>query len=286
MTGNCIAQMGKATPKATIGLIFLVLGFVLGLDMIPIFKWTPKIYNMAPHPIAIFISIGINGILILTFLRVIILNLNLFTALPPIRWLIMLLIGASIAWCSVLMLKQANIKSMLAYTSSCHVGYILLGIIANTPSAKTGALFHLMAYLAINIGAFGALSAFGLVGSKITINQLRNFGRKKPTLGVGISICMLSMAGFPSTAGFYGKCMIFKELLVQGHTILAVVGLISSFSLVYCCIRVLLVMFTNETPSCAKYEFEARPTVVSLFTSATVVVCALISCLELCLGQF
>lgn len=275
--GSYMAQTSHITPVMTVGLTSLVLGFMLNLDMLPIVKWTPKIYSAAPHPIPIFMSAAMNGVLILTFLRVMVLNINIFTVLPSIQNLVIILIGISIAWCSIIMLSRNNIKQMLAYSSICHAGYLLLGIVAGTPGAHSGILFHLVTYLVMNIGSFGMLSAFGLVGGEITLDQLKGLGWQKPVLGASVSLCMFSMAGFPPTAGFYGKYMIFKELITKGHFFIAILGLISSLSLIYCCIRVPLALFIEKIPLRTKRELMTKPMVLAPFANATVILCGLIT---------
>jgi NADH-quinone oxidoreductase subunit N len=273
--GNCITQMDKLNPIIIGGLVSLSLGFMVSMDAIPLLKWTPKIYNMSPHPTAILVSAAMNVVLILAFLRIMVLNLNLFNVLPIMRELITIFIEASIVWCSILMFFQTIIKKMLAYASSCHVGYLLLSIIANTSGAHTGMIFHLVAYWAISIGTFGMLSAFGLVGSKITFNQLRGLGWKNPILSIGISLCIFSMAGFPPTIGFYGKYMILKEIINQKFILLTIVWLASSLSLIYCCMRIPLALFVEKVPLHAKYELETKPTVLATFTKTTIILCAL-----------
>ena len=89
-------------------------------------------------------------------------------------------------------LAQTNIKRMLAYSSISHAGYLLLGLVAATPGAYAGMLFYLLAYLAMNMGAFGVLSAFGLVGDEVTFEQLKGLGWKRPGLGDRGAACACS----------------------------------------------------------------------------------------------
>src|SRR5664279_5503038 len=80
----------------------------------------------------------------------------------------------------------------------------------------------------MNMGAFGLLTALGLVGDQITFDDLRGLGWKRPAMGISAAIFMLSLAGIPPMGGFYGKYMIFRELVATGHVGMAILGVLPS----------------------------------------------------------
>jgi NADH-quinone oxidoreductase subunit N len=173
-------------------------------------------------------------------------------------------------------LAQPNIKRMLAYSSISHAGYLLLGFVAATPGAYVGVLFYLVAYLAMNMGAFGVLTAFGLVGEQTTFESLRGQGWKRPGVAIAATLCMFSLAGLPPMAGFYGKYMIFKELILQGHISLAVVGVLASLVSVYYYLRLPVALFIEKPYEGAEQEASERPAVVAPFAGAMVLVCGIL----------
>jgi NADH-quinone oxidoreductase subunit N len=170
-------------------------------------------------------------------------------------------------------LAQTSIKRMLAYSSISHAGYLLLGFVAGTAPAYAGMLFYLLAYLAMNMGAFGLLSAFGLVGDRCGFEQLKGLGWKRPGLGIAVSLCMFSLAGLPPLAGFYGKYMIFKELILTGHVGLAVVGVLASLVSVYYYLSVPVALFMGKPSQQAEREAAERPAVMAPLAGATVLIC-------------
>jgi NADH-quinone oxidoreductase subunit N len=166
-------------------------------------------------------------------------------------------------------LSQANFKRMMAYSSISHAGYLLLGLVAGTGEAFQAMLFYLCAYLLMNLGAFGLLSAFGLVGDKTQIRDMRGVGWKRPGVGIAATICFLSLAGIPPTAGFFGKYLLFKELIVQGHVALAIVGVLASLVSVGYYLKPIVAMYMEPSPE------DSEP-VVAPVAGATVLVSGLL----------
>jgi NADH-quinone oxidoreductase subunit N len=173
-------------------------------------------------------------------------------------------------------LSQVSVKRMLAYSSISHAGYLLLGFVAGTERAYGAMLFYLVVYLAMNMGAFGLLTALGLVGDRTTYADLRGAGWKRPGLGIAAALCFLSLAGIPPTGGFYGKYMLFKELVHTGHVGMAILGVLASLASVYYYLRVLVALFLEKPSERQEREAAERPAVVAPFAGATVLVCAVL----------
>jgi NADH-quinone oxidoreductase subunit N len=128
----------------------------------------------------------------------------------------------------------------------------------------------------MNMGAFGVLSAFGLVGEEATFDRLKGLGWKRPGLGIAVSLCLFSLAGLPPMAGFYGKYMIFKELILTGHVGMAVVGVLASLVSVYYYLGIPVALFMGKPSQQAEREAAERPAVLAPLAGATVLVCGLL----------
>jgi NADH-quinone oxidoreductase subunit N len=268
--GARLAQ-GAVDPIALAGAALLLLGFLFKMSVVPFHQWTPDVYEAAPHPIAGFMSVATKGVAVLALMRV--MAVGLPAVGPQLRSAVALLAVLSLVLGNLAALAQTSLKRMLAYSSISHAGYLLLGLVAATPGAYAGMLFYLLAYLAMNMGAFGVLSAFGLVGDKVTFDQLKGLGWKRPGLGIAVSLCMFSLAGLPPMAGFYGKYMIFKELILQGHVGLAVVGVLASLVSVYYYLAVPVALFMDKPSGHEQREAAERPAVLAPLAGATVLVC-------------
>ncbi len=250
-------------PLALAGAALLLLGFLFKVSAVPFHQWTPDAYEGAPHPIAAFMSVATKGVALIALLRVFpgllaggesLLGVKVRAAIAVVAVLTM--IGGNLT-----ALVQTNIKRMLAYSSISHAGYLLLAFVAGTGQAFTGMLFYLVAYLAMN---------------RVTFDHLRGLGRKRPALSLAATLCLFSLAGIPPTAGFYGKYMIFKELVQTGHVGLAVLGVLASLVSVYYYLRIPIALWLETPKASIERENAEQPEVEAPFAGATVLVCGIL----------
>ena len=262
-------------PLALVGAALLLLGFLFKASAAPFHQWTPDAYEGAPHPIAAFMSVATKGVALIALLRI-------FPGLVAggdsllgvkVRMAIALAAVLTMIVGNLTALVQTRIKRMLAYSSISHAGYLLLAFVAGTPQAFTGVLFYLVAYLAMNMGAFGLLTAFGLVGERVTFDHLRGLGWKRPGVSIAATLCLLSLAGIPPTAGFFGKYMIFKELVQTGHVGLTVLAVLASLVSVYYYLRIPVALWLEQPKTSIEREAAELPAVEAPFAGATVLVC-------------
>jgi NADH-quinone oxidoreductase subunit N len=177
---------------------------------------------------------------------------------------------------NVVALVQSNVKRMLAYSSVAHAGYILAGLAAGTAAGYGAALFYLLAYTLMNVGAFGVMGALewdNEQGAGQDLDSLAGVGYRKPFLGVAMGVFMFALTGFPPLAGFIGKYLVFAAAVDAGLVWLAILGVLASVVSGYYYLRVLVVMWMkspDEAPDNAKVEFP-----VARATAAVVAVCAI-----------
>jgi NADH-quinone oxidoreductase subunit N len=276
-----VATMGSlpADPLAYTGAAMLLLGFLFKVSAVPFHQWTPDAYEAAPHPIAGFMSVATKGVALIALLRIFPGVLEHGLSQGPtgakVRMAIAVLAALTMIGGNLAALVQTKVKRMLAYSSISHAGYLLLAFVANTPQGYSGLLYYLMAYLAMNMGAFGLLTVFGLVGERSTFVHLRGLGWKRPGVAIAATVCILGLAGLPPTAGFFGKYMIFKELVGTGHVGLAILGVLASLASVYYYLRVPVALFLEAPSERLEREEGERPAVLAPLAGATVLVCGL-----------
>ncbi|WP_243319018.1 NADH-quinone oxidoreductase subunit N [Geothrix paludis] len=264
-------------PLVLVGAALMLLGFLFKVSAVPFHQWTPDAYEASPHPIAGFMSVATKGVAFIALLRVF---PGSFGSLGPVgakmQAVLAVLAVATLVLGNLTALVQSNVKRMLAYSSISHAGYLMLGFVAGTPAAYTGVLFYLVIYLAMNMGAFGLLTAFGLVGEQTTFEDLRGLGWKRPAMGFSAAVFMLSLAGIPPLGGFYGKYMIFRELVGTGHVGLAILGVIASLVSAYYYLRFLVALFLQAPSAEAERLASDRPAVRAPLAGAAVLVSAAI----------
>jgi len=179
---------------------------------------------------------------------------------------------------NVLALAQQNGKRMLAYSSIAHAGYILTGLASGLEAGYSGALFYLLVYTLMNIGAFGVLAMFewdGKQGSTQTLDSLAGLGQRNVLLGVTMGFFMFSLAGFPPLGGFLGKIAVFGPAVEAGLWWLAILGVLTSAVSAYYYLRVLVYLFL-KAPSDASEATATKLLPVPASARAVLITCAVL----------
>jgi NADH-quinone oxidoreductase subunit N len=248
-------QVGTAMasgPSAVLALLavgLLAVGFAFKVSAVPFHMWTPDAYEGAPTIVTAFMSTGVKAAAFAAFLRV------FLSTLEPLQanWIPVLSVIAAVTMIvgTVLGVLQNNIKRMLAYSSIAHAGYLLLGIIAASTTGKAAVLFYLLAYAVANLGALGIVALLGTADRPH--DQLHDFAglwTTRPGLAALMTVFLLSLGGFPPTAGFIAKWYIFAAAVQEGHFWLAIIGVLSSVVSVFFYLRIVVMMYmTEETPA-------------------------------------
>ena len=243
-----LAQAIASGPNATLAVLavaLLAVGFCFKVSAVPFHMWTPDAYEGAPTIVTAFMSTGVKAAAFAAFVRV------FLSAFEPMQgqWIPVLsaIAVATMVVGAVLGVLQNNIKRMLAYSSIAHAGYLLLGIIAANSAGKSAVLFYLLTYAVANLGALGIVALLGT--SEHPHDQLRDFAglwKTRPALAALMTVFLLSLGGFPPTAGFIGKWYIFSAAVQEGHYTLAIIGVLSSVVSVFFYLRIVVMMYMTE----------------------------------------
>lgn len=239
-----------ALPNADVALILVGSGLILvafgfKIALVPFHMWTPDVYEGSPTPVAAYMSVGTKGAALAALLRILLIAIPLLSTfwvpvLGALAVMTMLLgnIGA---------LQQNNVKRMLAYSSIGHAGYILLGVMAASSHGTEGFLFYLLAYALANLGAFAILIALERRGEAAwNIDDFAGLWQRRPLLAMAMATFMLSLAGVPPTAGFFGKFLVFAAAWEDGLGILVFFGVLTSAIAAYFYLRIIMRMFMEE----------------------------------------
>jgi NADH-quinone oxidoreductase subunit N len=149
--------------------------------------------------------------------------------------------------------RQSSVKRMLAYSSIAHAGYLLVGVVAttrqNAHEAEASVLFYLLTYTVSTAGAFGALMMCGRKGAEaVSYEDLAGLGRRHPAVALPFALFLVSLAGVPPTAGFFGKFYIIRAALFGGGGFywLTVIAVLNSVLGAYYYLRVIVYMYMRE----------------------------------------
>jgi NADH-quinone oxidoreductase subunit N len=241
-----IAPEGAAW-LAPVGWAFVVVGLAFKIALVPFHGWAPDVYEGSPTPVTAFFSVGPKAAGLAVLIRIALaapagaVSSAAFPKLLAGLAVLTMIVGNLAA------LRQSNLKRLLAYSSIAHSGYLLLAVLAKS---WTGLLFYLVAYLFMNVGAFAALAAFRRKEDgrdPVELDDLAGLGLRYPWLGACLAAFLLSLAGFPPTAGFLAKFLVFGAAVREGWAGLVVVAVAATLVSVYYYLRVVVVMFM--TPS-------------------------------------
>lgn len=256
------------------GVALLLIGFFFKVSAVPFHMWTPDVYQGAPTTLTGFMSTASKTAAFAALILVLGRILPLDDVGLDTRHVLAIVAAITMVVGNVLALAQRNIKRMLAYSSIAHAGYILTGLAAGA-LGYAGALYYLLAYTVMNIGAFGVMSVLewdGKQGAEQTIDSLAGIGSRKPLLGVAMGVFMFALSGFPPLAGFFGKYFVFAAAVDAGLTWLALIGVLASVVSAYYYLRV-LVAFWMKKPEDAHVSVQSAAFDVPLFSKVVLVAC-------------
>jgi NADH-quinone oxidoreductase subunit N len=239
------AQSMSGNPMILLGVGFLIVGFAFKVAAVPFHMWSPDAYEGAPAVVTGFMSTGVKAAAVAAFARVFLSSLEpTITDWAPVLWVIA---AATMIVGTVVGVAQTSLKRMLAYSSIAHGGYLLAGLVAGNDVGKASILFYLAAYALTNLGAFGVIA---LLGSRERANDdLRDYAglwHTHPALAGLMTMFLLSLGGFPPTAGFIAKWYVFSAAVGAGYYGLAIIGVLSSVVSVFFYLRIVVMMFMTE----------------------------------------
>ena len=237
-------------PVAIVALLTTMTGLLFKIAAIPFHQWAPDAYEGAPTSITGFMSVAVKAAGWAMLMRIL-----LFGLLPMRSTWLPLLVFVSIATmtgANLAALTQTNTKRLLAYSSIAHVGYMLLGLVAGSATELStdgikGILVYLLVYTFMNLGAFGVITSLRhkkVIGDEL--DDLNGLYSRAPVEAVLMLVFMLSLAGIPPLAGFWGKYFIFLSLISTGHYALAALGVLYSVFGLYYYLKIANAMFMGQ----------------------------------------
>jgi NADH-quinone oxidoreductase subunit N len=252
---SSIAQMNDQTvtiPWLLCGAALVITGLLFKIAAVPFHAWTPDAYEGAATPATAYMAAVVKTAAFGVLLRV------LIVAFPDPRvmswgsgWTGMLAVvaGLTMTVANVVAARQSSVKRMLAYSSIAHAGYALIGVasMGRSSEAQASVMLYIVAYALSTLGAFGSLMWVGSRKNEATsFSDLAGVGRSNPPVALAFSLFVLSLAGIPPTAGFFGKLCVFRAALDANLLILVIIGVINSVIGAFYYLRVVVMLYMQE----------------------------------------
>ena len=227
------------------GIILILIGLGFKVSAVPFHFWAPDVYTGSPNLITAFMATVVKTAGFAAFYR-------LFSVgfAPAIDFWSIPVAGMAALTMTVANLTaifQTDFKRMIAYSSISHAGYLLLAILAcDVPGSEGALLFYALTYSVATILAFGAYMTIAEPNDDGSFEAFNGMSKKQPLLAAVLAISMLSLAGIPPTAGFFGKYFLFTAAFAK-YPWLIVLAVINSAVSIYYYFKIIIAMyFTRE----------------------------------------
>ena len=207
-------------PLLLVAIVTTVIGFGFKVAAVPFHLWAPDAYEGAPTPSAAFIASGSKVASFYILAKI--MTLGFAGAEGSAVWqgyvsgwtpVIAVVAALSMVLGNLTAIVQSSVKRLLAYSAIAHAGYMLLGVLANTPSSRSALLFYVITYALTVLGAFGVVTVVEAVTGGDAMANFAGLGRRAPGLSLCLLVFLLSLAGIPPLAGFIGKFFLFSAVV-------------------------------------------------------------------------
>ena len=242
------------------GIALVMVGLAFKASVAPFHQWTPDVYEGAPTPVTGFMAVATKAAAFGVILRLF--DVALIDAATTWAPAFATLAVITIIVGNVGAIGQSSLKRMLAYSSVAQAGYMLAGVVVTTSLGVSATVFYLAVYVVMNLAAFAVITAREReTGLGDDISSLYGLGADRPWLAWPMTIAMLALAGFPATAGFFGKVYLIEATVDNGYAWLGIVIVLgSAVSLAYY-LRVIAAVWMRAPSEAPAALVRARPVI-------------------------
>lgn len=240
-----VSQNFSPELLSLLGLSLLLVGFAFKISAVPFHLWTADTYEGAPVAVTTFLSVVSKGAAVFIFMTVL---YNVFGQVYE-KWIhaIVLLSAITMTIGNLFAMRQTNIKRFLAFSSITQAGYILIGIASGSIAGMSSVIYFLVIYIFSNVGAFTVVSIISDRTGKDDIDDYKGLYKTNPKLSLVMMIAVLSLAGVPPTAGFFGKLFLLTSGASAGFITLLVIASLNMVISLYYYLKIVKAMFVDKS---------------------------------------
>ena len=249
------ASRGTAQdPLFLVGVVLLFIGLAFKISAAPFHTWTPDVYQGAPVSVTAFMSVATKVAAFAAIIRVY--SSTLYLSNDKWGGIVSFIAIISMVIGNLGALTQTSVKRVLAYSGIAQAGYILIGVVSIDPLGTVGALYYLATYAAMNLGAFAVITIMSNRGEDVdSYDSIRGLFFRRPYVACAMALFLFSLGGFPPTAGFIAKFLVFSAAVHSGNIGLAFWGIATSALSVFYYLRIGLLMFSRPRDGEAAYDW-------------------------------
>lgn len=232
-----------------VGITTVLFGLFFKLAAFPCQIWAPEIYEGSPNAVMAFFVLPVKIATLAIFIK-------LFTSVFKDLYYLWNYVVWYSSWSSMIFgcvgaYNEDSIKKFIAYSSINQIGFLLIGIVCGTFEGIQATIIYLLIYIAMNMCFLQFyLNTFYVEQSKNIeyLTELKHFSKNNWQISIGIVIIFFTMAGIPPLAGFFGKYFLFLSAFESENYALVVVGMITSLISTYYYLRVIKILWFEDSP--------------------------------------
>jgi formate hydrogenlyase subunit 3/multisubunit Na+/H+ antiporter MnhD subunit len=226
---HALSRLSRSDPALSAALALMIIGLLAKAALFPLHLWLPPAHAGAPAAASAVLSALVIKAPVFLILRLV-LDVAPPQAAAIVGQLLAVLGAASILFCSVMALRQARLKLMIAYSTVAQIGYLFIVFPlaaggAGTPPwetiAWTGGALQLISHALAKAAMFLAAGVIATAFGHDRIAELGGFGRVLPISAAAFGLAGLSLMGIPPSGGFVAKCLLLTAAVVEGYPWLA-----------------------------------------------------------------
>lgn len=243
-----IARSIEAGPAQSgmlnVGILLMIIGLSFKVSAVPFHFWAPDVYQGSPNLVTTYMATVVKTAGFAAFYRLFSMafpGAESFWSIP-----VAVVAGLTMTVANLTAIFQTDFKRMMAYSSISHAGYLLLAILAiGTEGSDQALLFYTLTYSLATICAFGAYMVIAEQNGDGSFSAFNGLGSKQPLLAAVLAISMLSLAGIPPMAGFFGKYFLFVAAF-EKYPWLVVLAVINSAISIYYYFKIIIAMYFSR----------------------------------------
>ncbi len=270
---NANVESSQPQILLTFSLILIICAILFKVGIVPFSSWLPDTFEGASHPIGAYMSLvpvlacfAVLSRILMTFLH--------YTY--TIKIVLALISVITITFGSLSMIRQENLKRIMAYSMSVQSGIMLLGLCVFSVYSLSSVLFYLFCYLFANIGAWSAVILLYNSAKLENLDDLKGIIFHRPYYVIAFTIILIALAGLAPTSGFVAKMYICSAVARSGFIFLPflIAALLASVILIYGYWRIIRAMFRRiETDILIDNSVISPKFILYACSAATVIIC-------------
>lgn len=244
--GNALSNSANINGLVLTGLIMMLLAMSFKVAAVPFHFWTADVYYGAPTQVTAFMATIAKTAAFAAFMRL------FMTAFPFVSgvWVYPLIIISIVTMLlgNIMAVYQSQVKRMLAYSSVAHAGYMLMALLSQNEYTSGSIIYYSLGY---SIASLLAFNVYSIVSKGDDANggfeAYKGLAKRNPLLAAAALVSMLSLAGIPPLAGFFGKYYVFASALEGGHRIMVLFAVLASLISIYYYFKIIIAAFAGTS---------------------------------------